>query len=114
MNRFDQRRESELRQLRTLGPMVGASLCRRLVRCGHPNCRCAGGEQHVSWCLTFKQKGRTRTVHVPRDMLKEVAQWVQEYRRAKQLLRQISYQSVRIIQGHVRARRAAARVNAKP
>jgi hypothetical protein len=41
-------------------------------------------------------------------MLPEVTQWVKEYRRAKGLLKDISYQSVRIIQGYVRAQRAAA------
>ena len=111
MSRFDQRREAELKQLRTLGPVVAASLCRRQVRCGNPNCKCAQGEKHASWCLTFKHQGKTRTVHVPRAMLKEVEQWVKEYRRAKQLLREISYQSVRIIQSHVREQRAAARVS---
>jgi hypothetical protein len=114
MSRFDRRRESGLRQLHALGPVVAASLCRRMVRCGNPNCRCARGDKHSSWCLTFKQQGRTRTVHVPQAMLQEVEQWVKEYRRAKQLLQQISQQSLRIIQGHVRAQRAAARVNAVP
>ena len=113
MSRFEARREAELGQLRTLGPVVAASLCERRVRCGNPACKCARGEKHSAWCLTFKHKGRTRTVHVPRAMLQEVEQWAQEYRRAKQLLRQISYQSMQIIQGHVRARRAAARVSAK-
>lgn len=114
MNRFDLRREAQLRQLRTLGPVVAASLCERKVRCGNPNCKCARGEKHSSWCLTFKHKERTRTVHVPRAMFQEVVQWAKEYRRAKHLLRQISYQSVQIIQHHVREQRAAARVDAKP
>lgn len=112
MSRFDKRREAELKQFHTLGPVVAASLCRRQVRCGNPHCKCARGDKHASWCLTFKQQGKTRTVHVPLAMLKEVEQWVQEYRRAKQLLQEISYQSIRIIQGHVREQRAAARVSA--
>lgn len=114
MSRFDVRREAELKQLRTLGPLVAASLCERRVRCGNPTCKCARGEKHSSWCLTYKHKNRTRTVHVPRAMLQEVEQWAKEYRRAKQLLKEISYQSVQIIQHHVRERRAVARVNAKP
>jgi hypothetical protein len=46
-------------------------------------------------------------------MLEEVEQWTKEYRRAKLLLRKISYQSVQIIRSHVRERRAAARVSAE-
>ena len=113
MSRFEVRREAELRQLRTLGPLVAASLCERRVRCGNLHCKCAQGEKHSSWCLTFKQKGRTRTVHVPRALLQEVEQWAKEYQRAKRLLREISYQSVQIIRGHVREQRAAARLNVK-
>jgi len=112
MSRFNDRRDAKLRQLHEIGPLVAASLCRRMSRCGNPNCRCARGEKHLSWCLTYKDKGKTRTVHVPRDMLKEVRQWVKEHQRAKKLLKDISYQSIRIIKGHVTEKRAAARVNA--
>jgi len=112
MSRFDIRREAKLRQLREVGPLVAASLCQRTVRCGNPQCRCASGAKHSSWCLTFKQQGKTRTVHVPRDLVVEVRQWVKEYQRTKQLVAQISYQSLEIIRGYVRAQRAAARVNA--
>jgi hypothetical protein len=112
MSRFDTRREAHLRQLREVGPLVAASLCHRAVRCGNPQCRCAKGEKHSSWCLTFKQQGKTRTVHVPRDLVEEVGQWVKQYQQTKQLLAQISYESLQIIRQYVRAQRAAARVNA--
>jgi hypothetical protein len=112
MSRFDTRREAKLRQLREVGPLVAASLCRRAVRCGNPQCRCASGAKHTSWCLTFKRQGKTRTVHVPRDLVEEVRTWVKEYQRAKQLVGQISEQSLQIIRRYVGAQRAAARVNA--
>ena len=113
MSRFQTRRENQLRQLHTIGPAVGASLCRRMTKCGNPNCKCARGQKHESWCLTYKEQGKTHTVHVPRDMLEEVRQWVREYKRARQLLRHISYQSIRIIKEHVPHKRAAARVKGK-
>jgi len=114
MSRFDTKREAKLRQLREVGPLVAASLCQRAVRCGNPRCRCATGEKHSSWCLTFKQQGKTRTVHVPRDLVQEVRQWVKEYQRTKQIVAQISCQSVQIIRRYVRAQRAAARISAEP
>ena len=112
MSRFETRRSAQLKQLRQVGPLVAASLCHRAVRCGNPQCRCASGEKHSSWCLTFKRQGKTRTVHVPRDLVEEVRQWVKEYRRTKQIVAQISDQSVQIIRRYVRAQRAAARANA--
>jgi len=63
--------------------------------------------------LTYKDEGKTHTVHVPRDMLQEVRQWVREYKRARQLLRDVSYQSIRIIKEHVPHKRAAARAKGK-
>jgi hypothetical protein len=111
MSRFDTMREAKLRQLHQVGPLVAASLCQRPVRCGNPQCRCARGEKHSSWCLTFKRQGKTRTVHVPKVLVEEVRQWVKEYQRTKQLLTQISEQSLQIIRRHVGAQRAAARVN---
>jgi len=112
MSRFDTMRAAKLRQLREIGPLVAASLCQRAVRCGNPQCRCARGEKHSSWCLTFKRQGKTRTVHVPRNLIEEVRQWVKEYHRTKQLLAQISEQYVQIIRRHVGDQRAAARGNA--
>ena len=112
MSRFETQRAAKLRQLQQTGPLVAASLCRRDVRCGRPGCRCAKGAKHTSWCLTFKHQGKTRTVHVPRDLLEEVRTWVKEYRRTKERVAQISEQSVQIIRHYVRAQRAAARVNA--
>jgi len=113
MSRFQDRREAKVQQLRTIGPVVAASLCRRMTSCGNPNCRCAREEKHESWCLTYKKEGKTHTVHVPRDLLKEVRQWVREHKRVKTLLRDISYQSIRMIKEYVPHKRAAARAKGK-
>ena len=59
--------------------------------------------------LVYKVKGKTRTVHVPKDMLEEVKEWVEEHKRMKKLIREISKNSLEIIHRHVPARRAAAR-----
>ena len=48
--------------------------------------------------LTFKEAGKTRSIYVPKEMLKEVTRWIQNYRRL----------SVSIIQQYVPEKRAAA------
>jgi len=58
--------------------------------------------------LTFKQDGRTRSVYVPKDMVKEVQNWIRTHRRVKQLLADISTLSIAVIQNHVPEKRAAA------
>jgi len=109
MSRFEQRREAKLKQLAQCRPLVAASLCKVKRRCGHPNCKCARGEFHTAHVLTYKVKAKTRTVHVPKDMVKEVRQWVEEHKRIKKLIREISNNSLAIIHRHVPASRAAAR-----
>jgi hypothetical protein len=64
------------------------------------------------WHLTFKQKGKTRTVYVPMDLVAEVKLWTQNYRRLKTLVRQVTRCSLGLIRGHVANRRAAQRSRA--
>ena len=109
MSRFERRREAKLKQLAQCKPLVAASLCQVNRRCGHPNCKCARGQFHKAHVLTYKVKGKTRVVHVPKDMVEEVRGWVQEHKRVKRLVREISNNSLAIIHSHVPASRAAAR-----
>jgi len=109
MSRFEQRREAKLKQLAHCRPLVAASLCKVNRRCGNPNCKCARGEFHTAHVLTYKVKGKTRTVHVPKDMVEEVRQWVKEHKRVKRVIGEISKTSLAIIHRHVPASRAAAR-----
>jgi excinuclease UvrABC ATPase subunit len=109
MSRFQTRREAKLKQLALAKPLVAASLCRVARRCGHPNCKCARGEPHTAHVLTYKVKGKTKTVHVPKDMVEEVTQWVEEHKRIKKLLREISDLSLTIIRRHVPVSRAVGR-----
>ena len=108
MSRFEQRRAAKLKELAACKPFVAASLCAVNRKCGKPNCRCSRGELHRAHVLTFKVKGKTRAVYVPKEMVEEVRRWVEEHKRIKRLIREISKESVEIIQRHVPASRAAA------
>jgi hypothetical protein len=60
------------------------------------------GQRHLQYQLTFKVKGKTRTVYVPRELLKEVKTWVQEHKRLKRLMKEISQLAVALVKTHVR------------
>ena len=62
-----------------------------------------GGRQ-----LTLKHRGKTRTVYVPKDLKDEVEAWVQEHRRLKRLLQEITSLQLALIKLHRtdKARRA--------
>lgn len=103
------RRNARLSQIAQIRPFIAGSLAKVGVRCGNPNCKCASGERHEAWVLTRKERGRTVTVHVPRDMVEEVTQWVSEHRRLKKLMKEASELGERMIRIFVRANRGAAR-----
>lgn len=103
-----QRLNGMLEQLGMETPLLAASLNRvnRKDKLGRKQ------DYHI---LTFKQDGKTRSVYVPKDMLKEVRLWIQNYRRVKKLMADISTLSISIIREHVSEKRAAvARNPGKP
>ncbi len=80
-----------LAQIRKIRPFVQASLSILRKRCGSPTCRCAReGPIHETAQLTWKEGGRTRTLHVPAELRQEVAKWVEEGKLLKSLIGQMS------------------------
>jgi len=59
------------------------------------------GTQRGGGCqLTLKHRGKTRTVYVPKDLKDEVESWVQEHRRLKRLLQEITTLQLALIKSH--------------
>ncbi len=97
-------KKKRLRKLRELGqdrPLVAGSL-NRVER------RNAQGRTTVYHLLTFKKAGKTRSVYVPKDLVKEVQSWIRNHRRVKQLLSEISTLSIAMIRRHVSQKRTSA------
>lgn len=62
------------------GLMVRGSLLRLRRKCGKSNCRCAEGELHASWVLSYSLKGRTRMLLIPEAELTGVRKALARYR----------------------------------
>ncbi len=105
---LETRRDARIKQLASLGPLLQGTMTRIAVTCGNPNCRCARGEKHHSHILTKKVSGKTKSLYIPVDKVEEVGKWIEEHRRAKQLLREISEFNEKIIRAHVSTKRARA------
>lgn len=101
-NRHTSARRAALRQVAQLGPFLEGSLS----PFKRPGCAQPG------WHLTFKAHGRTRTLYVPMELVAEVKQWTQNYRRLKKLIRQVTRHSRALVRAHVANRRAASRFRA--
>jgi len=98
-NRHTRARESTLRQIARIGPLLEGSLS----PFKRPGCTQPG------WHLTFKEHGRTRTLYVPMELVAEVKKWTLNYRRLKGLIRQVTRHSRALIHSHLANRRAAKR-----
>ncbi len=96
---------SRLRKLATRQPAVAASLVRITKLCGDRSCHCYRGHKHVAYRLTYKVRGQSRAVHVPFDLLEEVRSWVEEHRRLKRLLQEISQLTLALVRGHAQAQK---------
>lgn len=101
------RRQAKLAKLGLCGPFVTGSLNRVEKKDRH-------GKVTVYHLLTFKEEGRTRSVYVPKDMVKEVRAWVQNYRKLKKAIAQVSTDSIAVIRTFVREKRADAGKSPKP
>ena len=99
---------ARIKQFRLNCPLVAASLVSFRRKCGRPGCHCQSGPGHLGHHLTYKIKGKTRSVYVPQDLLPEVQQWVREHQRIKPLMRHISNLALAQIQAHVLAKRRKA------
>ena len=96
-NRHTRARASTLRQIARIGPFLEGSLSPFKRRgCTQPG-----------WHLTFKQRGRTRTLYVPMELVAEVKKWTLNYRRLKRLIRQVTRHSRALIHSHLANRWAA-------
>ena len=92
-------RHRALCQMAQVGPFIEGSLS----PFKRPGCTQPG------WHLTFKARGRTRTLYVPMELVTQVKEWTRNYRQLKQLIRQVTRHSRALIHSHVANRRAASR-----
>jgi hypothetical protein len=100
--------QARLKEFHARGPLLAATLVLVQRRCGRKGCHCLKGPRHPTHYLTFKEKGKTRSVYVPQDLLPEVQTWIQEHRRLKTLAQQITRLALAKVRTHVRDRRRKA------
>ena len=86
-----------LRQVHSLGLLLKASVVRRQFRCGKPGCRCAKGHLHKDYVVTRKAGAKTQTVRIRRGREKEALLWLENWRRMKQLLDQLTSVEIEIL-----------------
>jgi len=99
--------DARLKRLVPRGPVLAASFVAFEHRCASTKCAChQGGPLHASQHVTFKEPGqKTRSVYVPKDLIKDVHSWIDEHRRLKHLLHEIQQLTLALVRTHVTQRR---------
>ena len=92
---------SRLKRVAASKPLLAARLASVYRVCGTPSCHCHhDGQKHRAHQLTYKVRGKTRTVYVPVDFTDEVRSWIDEHRRLKRLLQEITQLSLALVRSH--------------
>jgi hypothetical protein len=68
-------------------PAILGSLSLRRAPCIRSNCQaCQSGEQHASWVLYGRAKGRRLSIYIPEDLVPEVQRCLEKGRALQELL----------------------------
>ncbi len=84
-------------QMRKLGPMVQGSVVLRRMKCGKHNCKCTRGQLHEALCVTYSEKGKTKTVYVDKSLQADAFLWSRNYKQFKKILKEHSLKNLEIL-----------------
>ena len=87
--RLRQRKHALLRRFQIPPDALPGSLSLTHRRCGKPNCRCADGEGHPIWSLTFMAEGRKRVERIPDEWVDQIRPLVEQGREYKDAVAEV-------------------------
>ena len=93
--------------------LLHGSLIEMARCCGNPRCRCAVAEsqKHRSLYLGQTRRGKTSMQYVPKDLEPTVRRWVEDFRKALELLEALSQEGwLRLSAAKAKARTKTPRV----
>lgn len=94
---YTRQRDARLKRIHSIGPFIAGSMVKIAHTCGNPNCRCARGDKHENYYLTYKVKQKTQTRYIPVDMEEDVKKWTLEYKYLKCLIEDVTQLQKKII-----------------
>ena len=87
--RIRQRKFALMRRFRIPEDLLPGSLSLQYHRCGKPTCRCAGGEGHPKWSLTFMAGGQKYVQYIPPHLVEQVRRQVEAGREYQEAVREV-------------------------
>lgn len=71
-----------LEKILSCSDMLQGSIVKINSRCGKKGCRCEQGHYHgISHYLSYKEKGRTQMVYIPKSLVPEIERRVESFKK---------------------------------
>jgi hypothetical protein len=104
-------RKSLAEALSSCTGLIKASLCQTRIKCGKPTCRCAKSKRfrHVVLTFTYKSKGKSMGLHVPKSMEQKARLAAADYVRLKKLVQQLSDANLKKFRRDIQAMKTKSR-----
>jgi Family of unknown function (DUF6788) len=98
-HRSSQEREARSRAAQLLAnePFLRGNLVLRHRSCGKSYCRCQRGQKHPALYLYTRSQGKQRGTYIPPALHETVRQWVDNGRRIKRLVDQVSQHNLQTL-----------------
>jgi len=87
---LESERDALLEELGRVGPFLEGSVGRNGWHCRNPRCKCQRGDLHRATIMTWKEKQKSVSRHVPKALEDQVRQWTGEMRRVRKLIKEIA------------------------
>jgi hypothetical protein len=83
-------------------PMYRGSLIQYSRRCGNAKCRCAQGELHTGWALSYSVGGKTRVVYISGDLRESIAEGLADQKRLQELVERVISEDIESLRKRAR------------
>ena len=97
LKEFEEESQILYEELKSIGPILKASVNRRNYTCGKMNCRCTKGYLHTDLIITRKIDGKTQTTKVPKSQESEIIERVNNWKEMKTILRNITNTQIKML-----------------
>lgn len=87
LKKRQQQLKANIKQLLDLliGSVVGYQM-----KCGKKNCKCAQGERHLCFYLSYKKQGKTVNSYLPKHLVDKAQLMTDNHKQLKQVLAELS------------------------
>ena len=114
-NVLEQRRQGLLKKMAKVGPFIMATPSYVKAVCGNPDCKCARNkkDRHEKLHLSWADREGYGSAYVPVDLREEVIRWVENYWEIKELMKEMTAISRKMIKMYAKTLGAHKRRMAK-